>query len=108
MSTSPSLTHALDALAQQDEDVARAIASYGYPQDRSMPQTYESLAKIIIGQQISRAVASHIWEKLGQAGFVSGRERAPDKCAVATPVFTSLDATGGWLAAKLASVMSNL
>ena len=71
MPTSPSLTHALDALAQQDEDVARAIASYGYPQDRSMPQTYESLAKIIIGQQISRAAASSIWARLQDAGYVT-------------------------------------
>ena len=65
------VTDALDRLALQDDDIAKALVIYGYPPLRSMPQSYESLAKIIIGQQISRAAATSIWDKLERAEWVT-------------------------------------
>ncbi|MGC6518099.1 MAG: DNA-3-methyladenine glycosylase family protein [Candidatus Puniceispirillaceae bacterium] len=58
------LKSALDSLADKDRDIRSALAVCGYPQDRSMPQGYESLARIIIGQQISRILATNIWQRL--------------------------------------------
>ena len=71
MQTDNAITTALDRLALQDDDIARGLAAYGYPPSRSMPQSYESLAKIIIGQQISRAAATSIWDKLASAGWIT-------------------------------------
>ena len=71
MHADTAITAALDKLALRDDDVAKGLAAYGYPPSRSMPQSYESLAKIIIGQQISRAAATSIWDRLSQAGWVS-------------------------------------
>lgn len=79
MTTPAFIKDALDNLAKQDSDVARALADYGYPPNRSMPQSFESLAKIIIGQQISRAVATSLWDKLTLANLTSSTAiaRAP-------------------------------
>ena len=63
--------HALDALCHLDKDIERALGAYGYPQERSMPQSYETIAKIIIGQQISRAAATSIWKRLQDAHLTS-------------------------------------
>lgn len=71
MQADTAITAALDKLALRDDDVAKGLAAYGYPPSRSMPQSYESLAKIIIGQQISRAAATSIWDRLSQAGWVT-------------------------------------
>ena len=71
MSHEHKITNALLQLARQDNDIARGLDIYGYPPNRSMPQNFESLAKIIIGQQISRIVASSIWQKLDAAGWTS-------------------------------------
>lgn len=60
---------ALDRLAMSDEALAHKIALYGYPLDRFMPAGFNSLARIIIGQQISRQVASHIWQKIEAKGW---------------------------------------
>ena len=70
MQADPAITAALDKLSLQDDDIAQGLAVYGYPPSRSMPQSYESLAKIIIGQQISRAAAASICDKLSKAGWV--------------------------------------
>ena len=72
---------ALANLAKTDDALDTKIKAYGYPADRSLPQGYQTLARIIIGQQISRAVASHIWEKLGQAGWQDADAIA--ECSVA-------------------------
>lgn len=55
---------ALDALASRDPDVARALQKYGPPPDRSLPAGFETLARAIVGQQVSRAAASAIWQKM--------------------------------------------
>lgn len=73
MSHDKPLINALDNLCLQDEDIARALSDYGYPSERSMPQSFDSLAKIIIGQQISRHVATSLWAKLTAANLTSSK-----------------------------------
>ena len=55
---------ALDKLATIDADVAAALSRFGPPPDRSLPASFETLARSIIGQQISRAAASSIWTRM--------------------------------------------
>ena len=58
---------ALHQLAERDKDFAAAITLYGSPPDRTMPQGFTSLIRIIIGQQISRQAATAVWQKLVKA-----------------------------------------
>ena len=62
---------ALQSLCQTDSDIARVYAKYGAPRDRFLPEGFETLAKIIIGQQISRQAASHIWQRMVDANLTS-------------------------------------
>ena len=55
---------ALDQLAAIDADIAAALSRFGPPPDRSLPANFETLARSIIGQQISRAAASAIWTRM--------------------------------------------
>ena len=55
---------ALDQLATIDADIAAALSRFGPPPDRSLPASFETLARSIIGQQISRAAASAIWTRM--------------------------------------------
>ena len=55
---------ALDKLAAIDADIAAALSRFGPPPDRSLPASFETLARSIIGQQISRAAASAIWTRM--------------------------------------------
>lgn len=55
---------ALDKLAAIDADIAAALSRFGPPSDRSLPASFETLARSIIGQQISRAAASAIWTRM--------------------------------------------
>ena len=55
---------ALDQLAAIDADMAAALSRFGPPPDRSLPASFETLARSIIGQQISRAAASAIWTRM--------------------------------------------
>ncbi len=55
---------ALDQLAAMDKDIAAALEQYGPPPDRSLPASFETLARSILGQQISRAAASSIWNRM--------------------------------------------
>lgn len=60
---------ALWELARRDQDIARALDTYGAPADRSMPADFTTLARIITGQQISRHAASAVWRGMEAAGF---------------------------------------
>ena len=62
---------ALQALITLDGDIARTYANYGAPKDRFLPEGFETLAKIIIGQQISRQAASYIWQRMVEADLTS-------------------------------------
>ena len=55
---------ALDKLAAIDADIANVLSRFGPPPDRSLPASFETLARSIIGQQISRAAASAIWTRM--------------------------------------------
>ena len=55
---------ALDKLAAIDTNIAAALSRFGPPPDRSLPASFETLARSIIGQQISRAAASAIWTRI--------------------------------------------
>ena len=55
---------ALDSLAAIDPDIADALIRFGPPPDRSLPASFETLARSILGQQISRAAASSIWARM--------------------------------------------
>ena len=59
---------ALAALGRLDADIARALDRYGPPPDRSLPASFETLARAIVGQQVSRAAASSIWKRMEDAG----------------------------------------
>ena len=58
------ISQALDKLGKLDKDIKEAIKFYGYPEEREMPASFETLTRIIIGQQISRKVAEAIWTRL--------------------------------------------
>jgi len=62
---------ALDALAANDADIARILAAYGPPPDRSLPASYDTLARAIVGQQVSRAAAAAILGKMRAQGLAS-------------------------------------
>jgi len=62
---------ALAALASRDDDIKRAIDTYGAPADRALPASFETLAKAIVGQQVSRAAATSIWNRMDAAGLVA-------------------------------------
>jgi DNA-3-methyladenine glycosylase II len=62
---------ALAALAACDADIARVLAAYGPPPDRSLPLSYDTLARAIVGQQVSRAAASSIMKKMQAQGLVT-------------------------------------
>ena len=55
---------ALDQLAALDPDIADAVKKFGPPADRSLPANFDTLARSIIGQQISRAAATAIWHRM--------------------------------------------
>ena len=55
---------ALDKLAALDPDIADAVKTFGPPADRSLPANFDTLARSIIGQQISRAAAHAIWQRM--------------------------------------------
>lgn len=61
------LRKSLDALAILDEDVARAIKNCGYPEPRLRPRGYTTLLRTIVGQQVSVAAATAVWNRLEAA-----------------------------------------
>ena len=60
---------ALKLLGSMDNDVKTAIENQGYPPDRSLPPNFGSLARIIVGQQVSRSAATSIWKRLLNIGI---------------------------------------
>jgi DNA-3-methyladenine glycosylase II len=64
---------ALAALAARDADIARILAAYGPPPDRSLPANYDTLARAIVGQQVSRVAATAIMNRMQTHGFTAAR-----------------------------------
>ena len=71
---------ALAALGRRDADIARILDQYGPPPDRSLPASFDTLARAIVGQQVSRAAATSIWNRMEDAGFTDA-----SFCAQSTP-----------------------
>jgi len=61
------IERALDQLAEEHGVVASALSQVGYPAARRRPQGFESLARIVIGQQVSTKAAAAIAERVYQA-----------------------------------------
>jgi len=61
---SADIAHALDALASDHERIARALAQVGYPEERRRDHSFATLARIIVGQQVSVVAAASITRKL--------------------------------------------
>ena len=68
---------ALAALGRRDADIARILDRYGPPPDRSLPASFDTLARAIVGQQVSRAAATSIWNRMEDAGFTDASFCAP-------------------------------
>ncbi len=62
--SSDTIRHSLDALAAKDERIADALARVGYPESRIRPTGYMTLLRTIVGQQVSVAAATSMWNKL--------------------------------------------
>ena len=54
----------VDALAGIEPGFARAVEIAGYPEPRIRPTGYRTLLRTIVGQQVSVAAASSMWNKL--------------------------------------------
>lgn len=65
----------LDALAHTDEDVAKAVALVGYPAERINPQGFNTVLRVIVGQQLSVKAAATIW---GRVQALAGETAVPD------------------------------
>lgn len=59
-----SIKQALDALAEGHERIGRALSQVGYPEERRRAHSFETLARIVVGQQVSVAAAASINKKL--------------------------------------------
>jgi len=62
--TNAQLRDHLDAVAAQDPQVAGALDRCGYPEERIRPTGYQTLLRTIVGQQVSVAAATSMWNKL--------------------------------------------
>ena len=61
------IKQSLDALADRHARIARALAQVGYPEERRRDHSFETLARIVVGQQVSVAAATSINKKLVDA-----------------------------------------
>lgn len=62
--TTAQLREHLDAVAAKDAAVANALERCDYPEERLRPTGYRTLLRTIVGQQVSVAAASSVWNKL--------------------------------------------
>ena len=58
------MMNAFKAIIKTDDNIKEIFEKFGYPENRSIPEGFESLTKIIIGQQISTNVAKKIYTKI--------------------------------------------
>lgn len=62
--TAKRIKNGLDALALSDTRIAEQLERVGYPQPRLRERGYKTLLRTIVGQQVSVAAASSMWNKL--------------------------------------------
>lgn len=70
------LREGLDAIGQAEPRIARAIEIAGYPEPRIRPTGYATLLRTIVGQQVSVAAASSVWNRLET---LLGKDLPPEK-----------------------------
>lgn len=68
------LAEGLKALSRIDRDVARALDEAGPPELRSREPGFEALLGAIVSQQISKAAAQTVWDRLAAAADPLGPE----------------------------------
>lgn len=64
---------ALRQLAAMDKDISKALERFGPPPDRTLPHGFTTLARIIIGQQISTKAAASVWKRMQDSGLDQSR-----------------------------------
>ena len=64
--TDAAIRKALDALAKDHTSVARAVSQVGYPPSRRREHSFESLARIVMGQQLSVKAAATIAQRVDE------------------------------------------
>jgi DNA-3-methyladenine glycosylase II len=62
--TAEQINSGLDEIAAREPAIARALQVAGYPPPRIRPTGYITLMRTIVGQQVSVAAASSMWNKL--------------------------------------------
>ncbi len=62
--TAAQIQGSLDAVGEKDNRVATEVARIGYPEPRLRDRGYKTLLRTIVGQQVSVAAASSMWNKL--------------------------------------------
>lgn len=54
----------LDTISAADDRIAKAVQLVGYPEPRIRDRGYRTLLRTIVGQQVSVAAATSVWNKL--------------------------------------------
>ena len=67
---------AIKKLADKDKKIKNAIIKYGMPNDRITKGGFETLFKMIVGQQISVKAANSVFEGCYQEAIVTIRFRS--------------------------------
>ncbi|MDE1466962.1 DNA-3-methyladenine glycosylase family protein [Aurantiacibacter sp. D1-12] len=62
--TAQQIKHALDEVASREPAIGAALEKAGYPETRIRPTGYKTLLRTIVGQQVSVAAATSMWNKL--------------------------------------------
>ena len=65
--TAEQINAGLDAIAAREPAIARALRLAGYPPPRVRARGYITLLRTIVGQQVSVAAATSVWNKLEAA-----------------------------------------
>ena len=71
------LSEALEALDRLDADFCDARAQWDNPPNRFEKAGFPALVRIILGQQISRAVAQTLWARMAKKQWQSAQALAP-------------------------------
>ena len=98
---SADIARALDVLAGDHERIARALTQVGYPEERRRDHSFATLARIIVGQQVSVAAATSITRKL--VDTLDG-----DLCAESVLKCPDEDLRGAGLSRQKVSYMQSL
>jgi len=70
------IKNALDVIASSDDDVAKAVELVGYPTERINQQGFNTVLRVIVGQQLSVKAAASIWERVEKLGGENGGHKA--------------------------------